>query len=311
MADKVYKCPPVLFIVFNRPKLTQIVFNQIRSARPPKIYIACDGPRINREDDCYLIQEVKAICENIDWPCEVFNLTRDVNLGCKKAVSSAIYWFFENESEGIILEDDCKPHINFFQYCGVLLEKYKNDDRVGVISGSSLCDMRKKDFIWNNEDFIFSYYPSIWGWASWRRVWRDYDVSISSWPSRKKDFLSLYPNLKLAKINYKILNKIYSGNLDTWDYQLSYMLWVTSRLAITPRINLIENIGFGPNATHTKLENHTLAKMSLMHIENLNFPLTPPSSYIPNLSYKLFIEKFATRSILCKVLERTGLNLYR
>lgn len=157
---------PVLFLVFNRPDVTQRVFDAIRQARPPKLYVAADGPRKDKAGEAERCKAVQNIVSMVDWPCEINKLIRDENLGCKIAVSGAIDWFFRQEPEGIILEDDCLPHPDFFLYCDELLEKYRDDERVGLISGTALGDIRAKNFISGDEDFIFNRYPSIWGWAS-------------------------------------------------------------------------------------------------------------------------------------------------
>lgn len=302
-------CPPILFLIFNRPDTTARVFDAIRLARPARLYIAADGARPERIGEQEAVNEVRRIVTQIDWPCEVFTLFRGANLGCKRAVSSAINWFFEHEEEGVILEDDCLPHIDFFLYCAQLLKRYRNDERIGFIAGTALCDLRSSGLTWGGEDYIYTRYPSVWGWATWRRVWKDYDVAISSWPQRRKDIAALTHHARLNRINSSLFDRVFAGGIDTWDYQVSYMLWSTSRLAIVPRLNLVENVGFGPQATHTTNADHPIAAKAIMHTERLKGPLRSPPHMLPNRAYQEHIENFATRSLFSKILERLGFNV--
>ncbi len=162
---------PVLFLIFNRPDTTQPVFNEIREAKPTKLFVAADGPRDNKKGEKEECEKTRKIIEQVDWDCELYKLYRDKNLGCKIAVSSAIDWFFENVEEGIILEDDCLPHPSFFRFCQELLEKYKGDERVFVISGDNFLFGRKR----TNYSYYFSRYNHCWGWAGWIRTLSDYD----------------------------------------------------------------------------------------------------------------------------------------
>ena len=302
--DKTSFDTPILFLVFNRPDTTRQVFEAIRNARPEKLYLAADGSRALQQGEVERVNEVRRIVSIVDWPCEVKTLFRETNLGCKRAVSSAITWFFEQETEGIVLEDDCVPHPQFFSFCADLLEHYRYDERIGIISGTSLCDIRKEQLNWDKEDYVFSRYLSIWGWASWRRVWKDYDPEINCWPIHKKAISELTENARIRSSHKALFDKIHKGEIDTWDYQVSLMLWVTGRVAITPRFNLIENIGFNFEATHTKSSNTIMAKLSHMSNEDLTFPLTPPSVMIRNRSYEIKLEKLDTRSIWHKIVER-------
>lgn len=302
-----YTCPAVLFLVFNRPDTTVKVFEAIRAARPSRLYVAADGPRQSRPAEAAVVEKVRQIATQVDWPCEVTTLFRENNLGCKKAVSSAIDWFFEHEQEGIILEDDCLPHADFFPYCAQLLERYRDDDRVGFIAGTAFCDLRASGLTWADEDYVYARYPSVWGWASWRRAWKDYDVSLSSWPQRRNDVLTLTHNRKLARIQEKLFDRVHAGEIDTWDYQVSYMLWSTSRLVVVPRLNLVENVGFGPDATHTTNADHPMAAKATMHRDGMSGVLRAPPGMLLNRAYQEHIERSATRSIVRKILDRIGL----
>lgn len=301
----------VLFLVFNRPDTTRKVFEAIQKAKPPRLYIAGDGPRAERVGERELTDQVRKIATNINWPCEIKTLFRETNLGCKVAVSSAISWFFDAEPEGIILEDDCVPKEDFFLYCDELLERYRDDQRIGLISGTSLTDLRRNHLLWGDEDYVLTRYPSIWGWATWRRVWRDYDVTIEAWPRRILDISALTVNPKLRKLNKQLFDKVWENSIDTWDYQVSFMLWITGRLSIAPRANLVGNIGFGPEATHTTEINCDMADMSRASDDLWSFPLIAPAHMMPNFAYQQYIENTATRSALQRVLERLRQYVHR
>jgi hypothetical protein len=266
---------PVLFLVFNRPSTTKKVFESIRQAKPPRLYIASDGPRENKPDDIELCQKVKEIVSNIDWDCKVTNLYRNQNLGCKKAVSSAITWFFECEEQGIILEDDVLPLPCFFYYCDELLNRYKDDHNISMISGNNLISKR-----FHSEcSYFFSHYANIWGWATWRRVWNQYDVEIKEWEIWKRQgFLSeMSDKTPFFEYYWKDqIQAIYDGKTDTWDFQLFFLLWRIKGLCIVPQNNLTTNLGFGAFATHTTGQMPDCVKESIP--EQLSFPLVHPLS---------------------------------
>ena len=243
----------VLFLIFNRIDTTKQVFEAIRQAKPPKLYVAADGPKKNREKE---VEQVKAVQDyvinNIDWNCEVKTLFRDKNLGCKFAVSSAITWFFENEEMGIILEDDCLPSQSFFWFCEELLEKYKNDFRIGHIGGSNFQKGLKR----GNADYYFSIYNHVWGWASWANRWKEYDVNLVRF--KNSGFLKkIHNSTKALRYWEKIFFLMKNQQIDTWDYQWTFTMWGKNWLSIIPNLNLVTNIGFGSDATHTNKINES------------------------------------------------------
>ena len=237
----------VLFLIFNRLNTTKQVFEAIKKAKPPRLYVAADGPRKDKEGEAEKVKAVREyIISNIDWKCEVKTLFRDKNLGCKYAVSSAITWFFENEEMGIILEDDCLPSQSFFWFCEELLERYKDDNKIGMISGDNFQNGIKR----GDADYYFSGYNHIWGWATWANRWKMYDVNIDH--IRDPAFIDkLFKKKKTKKYWKDIFHKIKQEKIDTWDYQWTFTLWHNRQLTILPSINLVENIGFGVDATHT------------------------------------------------------------
>jgi len=244
---------PVLFLVFNRPSTTAKVFDKIRQAKPPRLYIAGDGARKGNKEDKEKIIKVRKIITKIDWPCEIKTLFRDKNLGCKKSVVSAITWFFNHEEQGIILEDDCVPNLVFFNFCEILLDRYADNEKVYLISGNNFQNGK-----WRGKaSYYFSKYPHIWGWATWRRAWSEYQANVPSWSNRKnsKEWLKLTPNKNERNYWYDIFKKIQSGKIDTWDYFWMASIWDKHGLAATPNVNLVSNIGFGEDSTHTKKKN--------------------------------------------------------
>jgi hypothetical protein len=241
---------PVLFLVFSRPDTTAQVFERIRAAKPPRLYVSADGPRAGRAGEMEACLAVREIATKVDWPCELKTLFQERNLGCKIGVSTGISWFFEQESEGIILEDDVLPVPSFFGYCDELLERYRFDERVGMISGSNLVSSRVK----SEDSYFFSKIPLIWGWAAWRRSWQQYDVSIAEWPAWNQSggLEKLFPGKPLVSSYWRdAFQRVIQGKLNTWDYQLMFARWRYGGLTIIPANNLTDNLGYGLNATHT------------------------------------------------------------
>ena len=237
---------PILFLIFNRPQETACVFAAIRSVRPQQLFIAADGPRISKIGEAELCEQTRSIAAKIDWPCEVKTLFRTENLGCGHGVSSAISWFFEQVEEGIILEDDCLPHESFFEYCANNLETYRNDTRVMMISGMSYLLNEKKV---KDGCFLSRYYP-IWGWATWRRAWQQYDFSISEWGTTfgYQDLVAIFAREDIAKFWKSYFDRIIAKEIDTWDVQWCFACIKNKGYALVPFNNLISNIGF--NGTH-------------------------------------------------------------
>jgi hypothetical protein len=260
---------PILFIIFNRPDTTRLVFNEIRRVRPTHLYIAADGPRHDHLEENTLCEETRRVVEKIDWPCEIKTLFREKNLGCKEGVSSAINWFFENVEEGIILEDDCLPDPTFFNFCQELLKKYRDKKEIMHISGLNLQFGEK----FGQSSYYFSHLPHIWGWATWRRAWKKYDIEMRD----LKNFVTsnkasaLFDNKKIVNFFNSLFLHINNKKIDTWDAQWTYSIMKTSGLAITPNINLIKNIGFGIRSTHTK-EGGSKLQQEANSLNKINHP---------------------------------------
>lgn len=279
---------PILFIIFNRPDTTQRVFDEIKKVKPSRLYVSADGPRAGRKDDEEKCKQTRAILEQVDWECEIVKNFSEVNKGCRNAVSSAITWYFSKVEEGIILEDDCLPHPHFFVYAEACLERYRNDMRVMHINGSNYQMGWKKN---PEESYYFSRNNSIWGWASWRRAWAFYDVDMKLWPEVKKNqYHHVFALSKADAVNREqIFDLAYNKGIDTWDYQWSFAILANSGLSIVPNENLISNIGFGGEATHTTKMN----KRANLPTHALTLPLTHPKFMIQDIEsdtrlYKLY-----------------------
>ena len=261
---------PILLIIFNRPNKTSQDFEQIRKAKPPQLYVSGDGPRKGYEGEEEKIKSVREIVSRVDWSCEVKTLFRDKNLGCKEGVSSAITWFFEQEEQGIILEDDCVPHLDFFTFCESLLVRYAGDDRVSVITGANFQNGK----IRGSASYYFSKYIHVWGWATWRRAWKHYQGDINFWPKWKtSDAWTKFKSDKIERRYWqKIFDSCYSKQIDTWDYQWLASTWYKGGLTATPNVNLVSNIGFGDGATHTKSKNSKLSNRQTMELNHITHP---------------------------------------
>ena len=265
---------PILFLVFNRPATTIRVFETVRQAKPPRLYVAADGPRKDKIGEKEKCEEVRSIIKKVDWSCEVKTLFRDENLGCGRAVSQAITWFFEQEEEGIILEDDILPHPDFFSYCDELLERYRDNGNVGVIAGHNHL---YRD-LYREESYGFIHMSHIWGWATWRRVWKKYDFNLEKYS--EQDFINgLKQNTSNKSVIrywiwiYKIMKDY---KIDTWDYQLFISLTSNCMLSIIPYRNLTKNIGFDERATHTLVSDQREGKIETNPI----FPITHPNDIV-------------------------------
>jgi hypothetical protein len=243
---------PILFILFNRPQHARRVLERLRQVRPTQLYVTIDGPRIGNNSDKQGVQDCIALLDEIDWPCTVTKLIRDQNLGCKNAVSQGITWFFDQVEAGIILEDDCLPDITFFDYCRVILEKYADEPKVMHISGCNLYNGLK----WGQDSYFFSNIPHIWGWATWRRAWVNYDSTMADYPAflQAGGIKKAVRNSGARMFWKKVFDVMYSNQFDTWDHQWVFAVWRCGGVCVTPNQNLITNIGFDEAATHTNIK---------------------------------------------------------
>jgi hypothetical protein len=266
---------PVVLIIFNRPDTTERVFAEIAKAKPPKLLVVGDGPRVGREGEAKKVAETRGIINKVDWPCEVLTNYSDANLGCKNRVSSGIDWVFDQVEEAIILEDDCVPHQSFFRFSQELLSLYRNDSRIGMICGTNMAYK-----VQHNESYFYSRIPRIWGWATWRRVWKTYDVEFKGY-TEIGYIHNLINSFKLPSEGMHwvgVMDAVLRKEINTWDAQVLHMVFRQSYLSIFPSGNLVSNIGFRQDATHTKNNDGEQANLEYLDIK---FPLKHPSYILP------------------------------
>lgn len=283
---------PILLLIFNRPMTTKMVIENIKKLKPRFLFVSADGPRENVKSDLQNCSEARKIVkESIDWECEVKTNFREKNLGCKIGVSNGISWFFENVSEGIIIEDDCIVDVSFFNFCRELLARYRDDERIMHIGAANFQDGKRR----NKNSYYFSKMCHVWGWATWRRAWSQYDVAIKDFPEfvQEKKIRTIYPNIKMQKYFLRQFKSVYENQLDTWDYQWVYTVWKHNGLSIIPNINMVRNVGFHLEATHTKSSD---SKLILQKSESLTEEINHPLFFIPDVEadYYTFRTKLYT-----------------
>jgi hypothetical protein len=275
MDAKTFETPVALF-VFNRPATTRRVFEAIANVRPARLLLVADGPRPGKPGEDELCRQVREIVSRVDWPCEVSTSFSDKNLGCGERMISGLNWVFSLVEEAIILEDDCLPDPSFFPYCRELLERYRGDDRVAYISADSL----RAEYLKSDASYYFSRIGGIWGWATWRTEWQRYDRHLTDWPKLKKEGMLVeifdFPQV-IAKWT-RILDEMHENRgADTWDHQWLYTTLKNNSVIACPRVNLVANIGFGADATHTVEPDSRFMVPS----SALEFPLKHPASLAP------------------------------
>jgi len=290
----------VLIIAFNRPESVKQVFESVRKAKPPRLYISVDAPRPNKGmEETLLCDQVKAVFDGVDWECQVFKLYHELNQGCKLGPVNAINWFFQHEEFGIILEDDIVPLDSFYNYCEELLIKYKDDNRIGLIGGSNLTSNMYEA----KESYVFSYYTHIWGWATWRRAWETYDIKMVNWARyRKTNFVDSKTDGTsfFGKFWTQFFDHAYGYDVDAWDYQWLYSCWNNNLLTIVPRHSLIRNIGFGSDATHTK---NVPQYINTMIVKNMEFPLIAPEVIARNIEFDSYVSRFVFKIGLLSIIK--------
>ena len=289
---------PVLFLIFNRPETTYQVFSAIKKAKPSRLYVAADGPRSNFSNESKNCNLARSIATKVNWECELKTLFHDKNLGCRMAVSQAIDWFFENEPEGIILEDDCLPSQSFFWFCQEMLENFRSDHAVGAICGFYSNELEYKP----SASYFFSRYLRVWGWAGWRRTIEGYDTNLNlliekqnTW---KKDIFAR-ADIILKFFWQDMFEEVAEGKIDTWDTQLQFLLWQKRQQVVVSSTNLVKNIGWAHGAhTLKKDHNHELAT------SEINFPLKRPKIVERDIRADKVIEKISYRITIFSFLKK-------
>jgi hypothetical protein len=278
---------PVLLIAFNRPDTTKVVFERIRELQPEKLYVAIDGPRESYPGEELLCSEVEYITKNVDWPCEPKYLIRKQNLGCKLGVSTAISWVLSNEDSVIIIEDDILASKAFFQYTQELLEKYKNHTSIAMVSGNNYTPLHDME-----SDYLFSKYGHIWGWATWKRAWQNYDVNLSS--LKYEDIDKIVDNnfdRKKEKVRFKkrfknLLERVEKKTINTWDSQYFIYRMQMNYLSIVPKYNLCTNIGQDYSSRTGKHADKDGAHVTSKYPSQESFKIkTHPESIACDLNY--------------------------
>lgn len=274
---------PVLLIAFNRPENTKIVFEKIKQAKPSKLYLAVDAPRENNDEDQIRVHNVQKIFDQINWECDVNKRYATKNQGCGIGVFNAISWIFEHEDRAIILEDDCVPSIPFFSYCDDLLDKYKNDTRIWLISGNNF----NEEAVSTQHSYFFSRFGHSWGWATWKRCWDEMDLHILKYPLiRDQDLLkAAFASKKETDFYNKYFNRVYNDKCyfkNNWDIQFSFTIHSNGGLTIIPRKNLVSNIGSTGTHTISKAKFHNLA------IDNDFKIMSHPDFILPDVNYDTY-----------------------
>jgi hypothetical protein len=268
---------PIAIICFNRPEATARLLRRLAGVKPKCLYVICDGPRDKVPGEDAAVAKVKELFDRLPWPCEVIRNFSDVNLGCGKRVASGLDWVFANVEQAIILEDDCLPTTSFFPYCEELLVRYADDARIG-----SICGMTHDSLVPPAAtSYRFSRYCFVWGWATWRRAWKLYDPVMSPLKDGSIDALlkSTLGGMR-ARLYWKMLfRRCLNGSINTWDYQWVLTCWKNRLIHVTPSVTLVENIGFGPDSTHTQT-----ATVDVSNILTMNFPMIHPETVVSDSS---------------------------
>ena len=296
---------PVAFLIFNRPDTTAKVFAAIRQAKPPKLLVVADAARSDRPEEAEKCRQTRAIIDRIDWDCQVLTNYAEKNLGCQHRVSSGLNWVFDMVEEAIILEDDCVPDSSFFPFCEHLLERYRHDNRIAVITGQNVQLGKKR----TDRSYYFSRYNHCWGWASWRRAWQDLDFEMKQWSRVKaegwlKDILQDDGAVKYWEERFQ---SVYEGKLNSWAIRWTFSCWMQNYLTVISNVNLISNIGFGEQSTHTKKKNKYLD----LPTEPLDFPLKHPSFMIRDDRADRFTQKTLYHTNLVASTKRAIVKIIR
>jgi hypothetical protein len=267
---------PVVLVVFKRPDTTRKVFEAISKARPARLLVIGDAPREGRPEEAESCRQVREIVSRVDWPCEVSSNFSEKNLGTRDRIVSGLNWAFSLVEEAIILEDDCLPDQSFFPFCREMLEIYRDDTRVGSICGTNLVERH----LHTEDSYYFSNLGTTWGWATWRSMWQKLDLTLGDWPRIKKDKMlsEIFDDSKAVSFWTQHYDERYEGRgVRSWDSSWIYTLLKNNALAVIPRVNLVANIGFRPDATHTVLKDSRFTPPA----KTLEFPLRHPSNFVP------------------------------
>jgi hypothetical protein len=275
----------VLVVLFNRPEVTELLIDSLRAVRPARLFVSLDGPRPSHPDDvgrCALVRDRVA---RVDWPCEIQYLRHDRNVGLQTAMVRAIDWFLDAVDAGIILEDDCLAHPDFFALAGELLDRHRRDGRVMAVSALNMMPRR----VDRSESYFFASGGHIWGWATWRRAWEGFDEHLSGWPEVRRAF-ETSPNPLYRALAGKFA-AAHDGRKHTWARAWHFHVARHGGLVAIPAVNLVRNVGLGPDATHTTSTRHTLGGLT---VGSLPSPFVAPAAVAPDPVYDAALARFHT-----------------
>lgn len=302
--DKFELKTAIAFCVFNRLTTTKKVFKEIQKAKPPRLYIIADGPRTDQKDDKAKIEAVrKFIEENIDWECSVYKNYADRNLGCGKRMPSGLDWVFETEEEVIVLEDDCVPKLSFFKYCQDMLEYYRYDDNILMISGNN----PYSGYYESRESYFFTKVPFVWGWATWKKSWELYDFDLKSFPDNRRNpvFREVFPRLSYW-VYMAEFEALYKQQYDAWDYQLLYATVLCHKLNVVPARSLVENVGLGEESTHTD----KLPDWMNQNAGEISFPISFREKIVWDRTFDMgYFHKVNSHGLIVKIKQILGLDI--
>jgi hypothetical protein len=291
---------PILVVFFNRPTILNQCIDNLRKIKPRILFFSSDGPRKNFKDDYLFINNCKKLISKIDWKSDIYFLNSEINFGCDEWVPKSISWFFDNVQTGLILEDDCLISKDFYDFSSAILEKYKNNERIMNISAANFHNEK-----WGNSDYYFSAYPANWGWATTALAWKKYCGNmegLDNFLSNLKLFTSIIPDQRIRDYWRKFFNGLESKKYTYWDAKWTYSIWKNNGLSVTPNYNLVNNIGFGENATHTKCKEDMYIPIQAMP-SNLSHPYDININYdadrlLYHLRYKPNLKSYFQKSKL-------------
>lgn len=281
MSDGFELGTPVAFFVFNRPDTTAQVFEQIRAAEPPELFVVADGPRAECAEDAGRCVAVREIVEAVDWNCAVHRLYRDTNVGLPEAVYEGLDWVFEQVPEAIVLEDDTVPNHGFFRFCEALLDRYRDDDRVMMINGTNRLETWKAA----RQDYHFVTYQGVWGWATWRDAWRLYDPGMRAWTdgAARERIRQHLEDPERYEYYRRRFQRSYDGVSPAWSRMWRFAVLANEGLCAVPSRNLVTNVGFDERAVHTT---DPEAELAALPRQELSFPLEAPERVEPDRDYE-------------------------
>ncbi|GAB4257078.1 MAG: hemolytic protein HlpA [Deferrisomatales bacterium] len=305
MDDRFALGTPVVLIVFNRPELTRQVIEALARVRPAELFVVADGPRPDEPRDAQRCAAARRVATDVSWPCRVAAELAETNLGCATRVATGLDWVFEQVEQAIVLEDDCVPDPSFFRFCQELLDRYRADERVAVVSGTNVQFGRNRVA----ESYYFSRYNHCWGWATWRRAWRNFDFAMEGWPRVRDEgtLAELLDSPRAVRYWTHLFDRTAAGAIDSWAYRWTFACWVRRQLSILPAKNLVRNAGFGEGATHTG----ALNRYAFLTANSLEFPLRHPPEVVRHEAADRYTERTmfsGSAASRCKDLAVRGLR---